>query len=438
MKRQIEAQLNAWRLSPRRKPLILRGARQVGKTYILQAFAKDNFDTCAYVDFERNPSWHRVFEPDLNPKRICAELEVLLGVRIEPGKTLIFFDEIQACPKALMSLRYFYEKLPEVHVVAAGSLLEFLLGEIPFPVGRVQTMALRPLNFGEYLDAIGKPMLRELVSDKPRRLADAIHEELLAELRRFFFIGGMPECVRVYAETGSLVESYAVQAEICDTYRADFAKYKPATDHMLLNHVLASVVQRVGEQIKYSRLAEGFSHPTIKRAFDLLRLAKLVEKVPSVNPAGLPLGASASDKIFKSLLLDVGLMRYLSGMPTEVEFNKGDLLDIYRGAVADQFVGQELLGTQDELYCWIRSAQVKNSNAEVEYLAVIDGKIHPIEVKSGSPGRLKSIQLFMETFPDCGDGLVFSMRPYEELPDKRLRLLPLYYVQAATLSTGLV
>jgi hypothetical protein len=437
MKRIIEPRLLEWKEGPRRKPLVIRGARQVGKTYTVRHFGQERFKECVSVDLERNPAWHKVFERDSDPRRICSELEVLTGKRIIPGSTLLFIDEIQACPKALMSLRYFYEEMPGLHVVAAGSLLEFALGEYSFPVGRVQSMTLRPLCFAEYLGAIGKERQMELVLEEPHELPIAVHDDLLDELKRYFFIGGMPECVKVYAERGSMVEAYEVQAEICVSYRADFNKYKPSTDALLLNSILTSVVQSVGTQIKYSHLAEGVSHPTIKRGFDLLRMANVLQKVPSVNPVGLPLGASASEKIFKAILLDIGLMRYLSGMPMDVEFSKSDLLDIYRGALADQFVGQELLNAQGgELYCWIRRAQARSSKAEVDYVLVRDGVVHPLEVKSGSTGRLKSIQVFMNTYPASGHGLVFSMRPFGRVPERRLVMLPLYYVQSAAKSTG--
>ncbi len=431
MKRFIDLELKKWKQSKRRKPLILRGARQVGKTYSVKQFGEKYFDNVALVDLERNPDWHRVFAGDLNARRIRADLEILLKQKILPGQTLLFIDEIQACPQAITALRYFYEELPDLHVVAAGSLLEFALKDISFPVGRVQFLHLHPLCFAEYLQATGNEEAAGIILGRPGEVSQTIHAFLCEELRRYFFIGGMPEGVKAYVETGSMQESFEVQAEICDTYRLDFAKYSPKADKHCINAVLTTISQAVGQQIKYSRLAEGYSNPTLKRAFDVLCLANIVRKIPSVNPSGLPLGATVSEKIFKALLVDIGLMRYLTGMPMDVEYGKADLLGIYNGAMAEQFVGQELVLSQKrDVYYWSRRA--KSSSAEVDYVAVMDGRIYPVEVKSGSSGRLKSLHLFLQTYSNSPEGIVFSMRPYAELPEKNITFVPLYFAFSAT------
>ena len=240
----------------------------------------------------------------------------------------------------------------------------------------------------------------------------------------------MPESVKVYAETGSMRESFEVQAEICETYRMDFAKYSPQVDKQCLNSVLTSVSQSVGQQIKYTRLSRDFSSPTVKKAFQLLCQANVIRKIASADPSGLPLGISSSEKVFKAILVDMGLMRYLSGMPTDVEYGKADLLGIYQGAMAEQFVGQEMLSSRGEdLHYWSRSA--KSSTAEVDYITVIDGQITPIEVKSGVSGRLRSLHLFLKTYKNSPWGMVFSTRPYEELPEERIRFIPLYFAFSA-------
>jgi len=435
MKRFIEGELRQWKENKRRKPLILRGARQVGKTYSLKEFGKKSFAAVAVVDLERNPAWRGVFEGDLSAKRICADLEVLLKQKITPGQTLLFIDEIQACPRAITALRYFYEELPELHVAAAGSLLEFALKDASFPVGRIQFLNLYPLSFAEYLEATGNSEAAAAVLGPPGGLSPAVHVFLCEELKKYFFIGGMPECVRAYAETGSLKEAFEVQSEIIETYRLDFAKYTPQVDKNCLNAVFTSVSQSVGQQIKYSRLGEGYSNPALKKAFELLCLANVARKVPSADPSGLPLGASASSKIFKALMLDIGLMRSLSGMPAEVEYAKAELLAIYRGAMAEQFVGQEMLISQKGgLFYWAR--QAKSSSAEVDYLAVMNGKIHPVEVKSGASGSLKSLHLLSETYKKSGKALVFSARPYADIPEKNMTFLPLYFAFSATGGAG--
>ena len=431
MKRFIDQKLNTWQTGHRRKPLILRGARQVGKTYSVEQFGKKNFEYFAKVDLERNPDWHRVFEGNLDAKRIIADIEILVRQKIKPVKTMLFIDEIQACPRAIMALRYFYEEMPDLHVIAAGSLLEFAMQNIPVPVGRIQFLNVHPLSFAEYLLACGNDEAAQMVLARPKKITPTVHEFLIDELRRYFFIGGMPESVLSYVETGSMQESFEVQAEICETYRLDFAKYSERADKQCLNTVLTTVAQSVGQQIKYSRLAEGYTNPTLKKAFGLLCLAGIIRKVPSVVPAGIPLGARASAKIFKALMVDIGLMRYLTGMPVDVEYSKSDLLDIYRGAMAEQFVGQEMsLSQREGLYYWSRRA--KSSSAEVDYVGVMNGKIYPLEVKSGSPGRLKSLHLFLKTYSKSPKGIVLSASPYEELPEKKLTYIPLYMAFSAT------
>lgn len=431
MKRFIDDELLRWKEKKRRKPLIIRGARQVGKTYSARAFGEKHFKNLALVDLERHPEWHKIFDGNLDAARICADLEILLNQKITPGETLLLMDEIQACPNALKSIRYFFEELPGLHLVAAGSLLEFVMNEISFPVGRMQFMYLQPMCFAEYLMATGNSEAAEIVKGRPGPLGDAVHAFLCDELRRYFFVGGMPESVESYAQTGSMRESFEVQAEICETYRMDFGKYRPQVDRQCLHQVLSSVARHVGFQLKYARLAEGFSNPTIKKAFDLLCLANVAVRIPAADPSGMPLEAGASPKRFKAILTDIGLMRYLSGMSVDVEYTRSDLLAIYRGAIAEQFVGQEMrISQNNSLYYWSR--EKKSSAAEVDYLAVIDGKIHPVEIKSGSSGSLKSLHLCLENYPNCPSGIVFSESPYAELPEQRIRFIPLYFAGSAT------
>jgi predicted AAA+ superfamily ATPase len=431
MRRFIDSALKEWKDHPRRKPLILRGARQVGKTYSLEQFGEKHFSNTAIIDLERNPDWHRIFSGDIQAKNICAELEVLLNKKIISGKTLLFIDEIQACPRAVMALRYFFEEMPDLHVVAAGSLLEFALGDISFPVGRIQFLNLHPLSFAEYLEATGREEAAQIVLGPPKALSQTVHEYLCEELRRYFFIGGMPECVKSYVDSGSVQEAFHVQAEICTTYRMDFSKYAPHSDKHCLNAVLTSVAQRVGQQIKYARLAEDYTNPTLKKAFNLLSLANVIRRVPSADPSGLPLGATASGKIFKAIVVDIGLMQHLAGMPSDLEYQKADLMNMYQGALAEQFVGQEMvLSQQGDLYYWSRRA--KSSTAEVDFLAVKNGNIFPIEVKSGPSGRLRSMHLCLERYPNCPGGIVFSSRPYSELPKEKLTFIPLYFACSAT------
>jgi len=432
MKRNFTKKLNNWKASPNRKPLIVRGARQVGKTYSIKQFGQQSFAGKIHiVDFEKHPDWLGIFEKDLDTKRILGELEILLNAKITPGKDLLFFDEIQASPKAIMSLRYFYEDQPEMHVIAAGSLLEFALKDISFPVGRVQILNLTPMNFYEFLQATGKDKASEIISNKPEKLSDSIHNMLLENLRQYMYIGGMPECVQVWRNSNSMADVFEIQSNLLETYRQDFSKYAPYTDKRSLNHAINKIAKNVGQQIKYSKLSDEFSGPTNKKAFELLQLARILNKIRATSPASLPFGASVSESRFKSILVDVGLMRALNDIPSNIEFTKNDLLAMYHGALAEQFVGQEFMSSgMDNLYYWSREA--KSSSAEVDYLIVKNSKIYPVEIKSGPGGKLRSLHLLFQKHPNIEQGFVLSTAPYGKIPEQKLTFLPLYYAYGLT------
>ncbi len=425
MNRFIDTDFLNWKNNKRRKPLLVRGARQIGKTYSIKQFGNEHFNSFVTIDFERNKNIIKIFETDLDPKRIIRDLEFILNKKITSKNTLLFFDEIQECPQAIIALRYFYEEMPDLHVIAAGSLLEFALSSLSFPVGRIQILNMHPMTFPEFLMGVNYIDAAKIILSEPIKLSETIHEHLINQLRIYFFVGGMPECVATYKETNSIKEAHDVQNEITSTYKMDFPKYQPKVNTDCLDMVFSSVAIGTGKQLKYSSLAEGYSNPTIKKAFETLRLARLFFKVSSCNPPEYPLGVSASEKKFKTVFLDIGLMQNLSGIKTELGFLETKLLNIYKGALAEQFIGQEFLAAQNnELYYWSRDA--RNSLSEVDYLITKQNKIVPVEVKSGSSGRLKSMHLFLEKY-SSDYGIVFSTRPYQELPDQKLKFIPLYY-----------
>jgi predicted AAA+ superfamily ATPase len=424
MKRLAEQQVLEWKESPRRKPLIIRGARQVGKTWLVENFLAKQFEGFVKIDLEKRRDLHSYFDGNLEPKALLAYLELEAG-RIIPGKTLLFFDEIQACPRAIMALRYLYEQMPQLHVVAAGSLLEFAFGDIPIPVGRVQYLHMHPMTFYEYLLALGKAPTAEYAIQSPAEVGPEIQKAILRELRSYFFVGGMPECVKVYRDTGSMIEAFKVQSEILDSYRDDFAKYRPRIDLTCLDGVFLNVAKSIGDQLKYTRLNAGHSGPMNHKAFDLLTKARIVHKIPACDPSGLPLGATANPKKFKAVLLDIGLLQRICQVPVELEWKQDDLLAMYRGRLAEQFVAQELMAKSgSELFYWARDA--RGSSAEVDYLAVRKGTIVPIEVKSGAGGSLTSLHLMLETYGNCPQGIVLYSGTYSTLPDTKLTFMPLY------------
>lgn len=432
MDRIFYDELKKWNDSVTRKPLIIRGGRQVGKTFIVKHFGETAFrGNFHIVDFERQPDWVGVFEKNLDPKRILSELEVLLNKKINPGTDLLFFDEIQVAPKAIMSLRYFYEELPELHVIAAGSLLEFAMKDISFPVGRVQILSLAPMNFYEFLLATGREKAADIILTGPGPLPDPIHNLLLESLRQYMFVGGMPDCVETWRNTHSMADVFEIQSNLLETYRQDFSKYTPYADKRSLNHVLNYIAVNIGRQVKYTRLSEEFTGPTNKKAFDLLRMARLVNKVRAASPAGFPLESSADESRFKAVLLDIGLMRALNDLPSNMEFVKNDLLSMYNGALAEQFVGQEFVSSgMARLYYWSREA--KSSSAEVDYLITRNGKIHPVEIKSGAAGKLRSMHLLIQKYPHIDEGYVLSTAPFGRIPEQKLVFLPLYYAYSLT------
>lgn len=432
MKRLIDQLLIDWAYASHRKPLILRGARQVGKTYTVKALADVAFQQqLVSIDFEKMPLLSKIFAQDLDPKRILSELELATGQAITPGKTLLFFDEIQQCPKALMSLRYFFEEIPSLHLIAAGSLLEFALSEISFPVGRVQFLNLYPLGFIEYLMAIGRENMAARLQEKPSALSVTVHDILRQELIRYFMIGGMPEAVQAFVDSGSIRESQAVHRELIISFQNDFAKYAPRANHFCLSEVFSSVAKEVGNQIKYSHLAQDFSGPTIKNAFTLLSMAQVITPIPLCSPPVLPLEASVHMKTFKAAFLDIGLMQSLCGVPVDKQDLNKNLLSVYRGQLAEQFVAQELRLTQNQgkLYYWQRTE--KSSTAEIDFLAVKQGEVIPIEVKSGAAGRLRSLHLFMKQYPETSAAYIFLDAAWQEPGASKLIFMPLYFVHAA-------
>ena len=265
-----------------------------------------------------------------------------------------------------------------------------------------------------------------IILSPPARLSETIHNLLLEDLRNYMFIGGMPECVQMYVETGKIMESLKIHEDLVNSFREDFPKYAIYSDKRCLNMVFSSVARSVGQQIKYSHLSDDFTNPTIKKAFDILCLAQVIRRIPSANPSGLPLGAGVSMRKFKALMVDIGLMQSLCGMALDMEYARIDLLKIYKGALAEQFVGQEFVSAgQEELFYWDREA--KSSSAEVDFLLQKQNHIYPVEVKSGVSGRLKSLHLFLKTYPHAPCGYIFSCAPYAEIPEDKMIFLPLYY-----------
>jgi len=430
LQREIDKELTAWRKEKEGKPLLVRGARQVGKSTAIRELSVQ-FDYFLEVNFEEQRQVHKLFEGDLNPRELCENLSILYNVPIIPGKTLLFFDEIQACIPAISSLRFFYEKYPELHVIAAGSLLEFALGEIPsFGVGRIRSLFIYPLSFDEYLDGIGeKPLLdakRKATISKP--LGDPVHQKLLNHIKRFLVLGGMPEVVASYVQNNSINQCGQILDDLITSLKADFAKYKMRVPFLRISEVFDSVVRQSGGIFVYNKAATEANHKQIKEAVDLLIMAGLVIPVTHTAANGLPLGAETNPKKQKMLLLDTGIFQRLLGLNiSEILFE--DNFDIInRGAIAEQYAGLELLKSfssyrQERLYFWHREA--KSSSAEVDYVIQQHQSIVPIEVKSGKKGSMQSLFLFLKE-KKVEKGVRISLENYATY--ENIEVFPLYAV----------
>ncbi len=428
--RKIDQELSKWHFDGGGKPLLLRGARQVGKSTAVRQLSK-SFDHFLEINFEGQRQVHKLFEGDLDPKEICGNLSILFNVPIVPGKTLLFFDEVQACVPAISSLRFFYEKYPELHVIAAGSLLEFALAEIPsFGVGRIRSMFVHPLSFDEYLIAIGEKLLLEAKqkanTEKP--LLEPVHQKLIAHLKRFLVLGGMPEVVSVYVQHKDMAHCGQALDDLIISLKLDFAKYKKQVPSLRINEVFDSVVKQSVGQFVYAKAAVGTNHNQIKEAVELLIMAGLVIPITHTSANGIPLGAESNSKKRKMQLLDTGIFQRLLGLNVADILLENDLDVINKGAIAEQYVGLEILKSsscyrQETLYYWHREA--KSSNAELDYVIQKGANIIPIEVKSGTKGSMQSLHLFMKEKKSIY-GIRFSLENFSEY--EKIKVIPLYAV----------
>ena len=395
MKRTFRKILTKWRNHPLRIPLIIRGARQVGKTFTIQTFGKEEFKNLIEINFELSPRYQRCFEV-MEPKLIVQQIEILANQKIIEGETLLFLDEIQQCPQALKSLRYFKEKLPNMHVIAAGSLLEFAIRDedFSFPVGRVQFARLYPLSFEEYLEACEETALKELLHTftSNSQIPPSIHHHLLDRVKEYFIIGGMPSSILAFLKTQSYLEVQYAQKSLWDAFESDFGKYAKMSQHRHLKKIFESAPRLLGDHVKYSRIDPELPNPArdIKRAIELLELAGLLQTISATSAGSLPLLSGLKENIFKFLFLDIGLVEQFMNIEPQYP-------GIMTGPLAEQFVGQELIATADplldvKLFFWTR----ESGSAEVDYLFPYHGVIYPIEVKAGKSGKLKSLHLFIQ------------------------------------------
>ncbi|RQD66696.1 MAG: ATP-binding protein [Desulfonatronovibrio sp. MSAO_Bac4] len=393
--------LDNWLKDENRKPLVIRGARQVGKSTLVQLFAKKYGNNLLNVNLERYPELSDIFNTK-DPDQIIQQIEFLPGMKQANQNSLLFLDEIQAVPEAIPALRYFYEDKPRLPVLSAGSLLEFVLSDHSFsmPVGRIQYLHMGPMTFSEFLRGIGEDKLSAFILnyEPGQPIGEVIHKRLLGLLRSYYFVGGMPEAVSVFSKTKSYKQVRNVHNSIIETYLEDFPKYTGSRNLNRMRRVFHFIARNVGKKIKYSNISPEDQSSTLKRDIDLLSMARVIGKVTHSHCSGLPLHADIDDKVYKPLFLDIGLMNAIRGLDWRSVSQMDDVKLVNEGAIAEQFVGQHLQdmfsGTLNrESTYWLR--QGRSANAELDFVIQSGGHMVPIEVKAGAAGSLKSLHQFM-------------------------------------------
>lgn len=438
-KRHIDEQLLKWKDDPRHKPLLIRGARQVGKSTAVRELAKQ-FRYFVEINLEKQPDLLQLFPENIDVKKTCEKLSGSLGIPIMPNETLLFIDEIQVSKEAIMSLRYFKEDYPELHVIAAGSLLEFALEELPsFGVGRIRSLYMYPFSFDEFLMAQGLELMvnykKKATSTDP--MTEKAHKVLVDQLRSFYLVGGMPAAVTEWMETHSYIEVSHVHTDIIQTYEDDFNKYKKRVSPVLLRQVLRSVALQIGSKFVYAIATRDVHSSVVRDALHLLTLAGLITPVKHTNGNGLPLGAEENDSYVKYLFFDLGVMQTMLDIPAADILMASDLDFVNKGGTSEMFAGLEMQKYRDcfqkaEMHYWHNTT--KGSNAEVDYLKTQNGKVLPIEVKANTQGGMQSLWIFMRkrhlhnairtSLENFGQFDYFD--PEENFEQRHIDIIPLY------------
>lgn len=433
MKRTIGYYLNQWKLDKYRKPLLLRGARQVGKTHVVRELGK-SYPDFVEINLEKIPNAELIFEKDLEPERILFDISLIVDKKITPGVTLLFIDEIQTVPRAIIALRYFYEIMPNLHVIAAGSLLDFAIEKVGIPVGRVESLYMYPMSFIEFLAASqGELLVEETVSHVlEKEMSVIIHKKLLGLLGEYIAIGGMPQAVQVWQETKDPRQCSRIHHAILDTYRQDFGKYAKKLQIKYVELLFEQIPLQLGKKFKYSLIEGEYRKRELAPALDLLVTAGIAHKVFHSAGQGIPIGAQMDLQDYKIVFLDVALSQAALGLDLAGWFLNPLTEFSNKGSLLESLVGQELLACgdpfkQDHLYYWHREA--RTSQAEVDYLIQEGELIIPIEVKAGSGKTLKSLHMFLETHAKSPFGIRFSTQNYSLY--ENIRSYPLYAIAHA-------
>lgn len=400
MERTLIKDLLIWKEKPTRKPLVLKGVRQCGKTYLLNAFGKKYYENVAYFNFEETSALNTVFEKDYDVKRIIFELGLFAGKTITPGSTLVILDEIQECGKALTAMKYFCENAPEYHIVCAGSLLGIALQkQLSFPVGKVDFLTLYPMSFSEFLRACGSETLSNYLDNfkKGDALPELIADKLSTFLRQYYITGGMPEVVRTWKQTNSIEEVERVQQAIINSYELDFAKHAPSKDFPKLTAIWRSIPEQLAKEntkFIFSHVKKGWRSKDLEDALEWLIAAGLVHKVRKIEQPFMPLSSYADDTAFKLYMSDIGILRKLSKLPYEVILDATPNYREFKGSLTENFVLCELVKfVDDSLYYWS-----SGNTAEVDFILQCGREIVPIEVKSERNVKARSLAEYRKKY----------------------------------------
>ncbi|TXI83606.1 MAG: ATP-binding protein [Crocinitomicaceae bacterium] len=426
MKRNALHELEIWKNSTRRKPLIIKGARQVGKTWIMKEFGKTHYQQVAYINFEQSEILKTTFVTDFNIQRIIRVLQIETGIQIDPTNTLILFDEIQEAPKGITALKYFYENAPEYHIIAAGSLLGVTIHpNTSFPVGKVDFLDLYPMDFDEFLQNTNPNGLHEVLQQKDKELLTIYHERLVEQLRLYYYLGGMPEVIASYIENNNLEQAREIQKRILSGYEQDFSKHAPIEIVPRIRLVWNAILKQLSKENKkfiYNTVRPGARAKDFETAINWLADTGLIYKVNRVESPKYPLIAYADLDVFKLFILDIGLLGAMGDLSSKTLLNKNKILTEFKGALTEQYVLQSLNSNKKiRTYYWSSDS----GTAEIDFLIQLEDQIIPIEVKAEENLQAKSLKVFVEKFK-ATHAVRTSMSPYRIVD--WLENIPLYAI----------
>jgi uncharacterized protein len=426
MERALMKKLVEWKDSPVRKPLVLKGARQVGKTWLMKEFGKQYFKKVAYVNFDHNPVMQHIFDQDFDIQRILMAVNIETGVVVTPGDTLIIFDEVQEAPAAISSLKYFCENGPEYPVIAAGSMLGVALHEgISYPVGKVNTLSLYPLSFYEFLMAQGEEGLARLLDARDMEMMNAFHDKYVTALKNYYYTGGMPEIVRFFSENKDYAAVRKMQEELLEMYEADFSKHMDPRELprvRMVWHAIPAQLAKENKKFFFGQVKKGARAKDFEMAVEWLMDCGLITRVNRVTKPAVPLKAYAEENAYKLYFLDTGLLGALSGLDAKSILEGNRIFTEFKGALTEQYVCQQMIADRNMDLFYMLS---ESGRYEIDFLVQHEGNVVPIEVKAGQTVHAKSLRSYCEKY-EPSLAIRLSMNPCER--QDRLLNMPLYGV----------